>query len=77
MPYDERSNGQEISVKTSEEFEVALPETRTAGYRWVTAEKGQPIVELSSETAIPNAGATGGASHHLWRFRGISPGRQS
>jgi predicted secreted protein len=74
MQYDERSNGQEVSAKTSEEFEVVLPESRTAGYRWVISENGKPVLELLSESTIPNAGAVGGAGHHLWRFRASAPG---
>src|SRR5215469_3949954 len=74
MQYDEHSNGQEISTKTSEEFEVALPESRTAGYRWVITENGKPLLELLSETTIPNAGGVGGASDHLWRFQASAPG---
>jgi len=74
MQYDERSNGQEISAKIGEEFEVALSETRTSGYQWSVTEKGEPIVELLSDTTIANAGAVGGEGHHLSRFRAASPG---
>ena len=75
MQYDERSNGKEISPKASEEFEVVLPESRTAGYHWVITENGKPTLELLSEITIPNAGAIGGSSHHFWRFRASAPGQ--
>jgi len=74
MQYDERSNGQEISAKVGEDFEVALPETRTAGYHWVITKNGEPILELLSEETIPKAGAIGGSGHHIWRFRAVSTG---
>jgi hypothetical protein len=35
MPYDERANGREIEAEIGENIAVSLPETRTAGYRWV------------------------------------------
>jgi inhibitor of cysteine peptidase len=74
MQYDERSDGSEIKVAANDEFAVALPETRTAGYRWITTENGAPILTLSSETTIPNAGAAGGAGRHVWHFRVVSAG---
>src|SRR5690349_7110616 len=74
MQYDERSNGQEIVAKRNEEFEISLSEARTAGYQWITAEKGEPILEQLSETAIPNSGTVGGSGHHIWRFRAASTG---
>jgi predicted secreted protein len=74
MQYDERSNGQEIVAERNEEFEISLSETRTAGYHWVVAEKGESILELLSETAIPSSGAVGGSGHRIWRFRTTSPG---
>jgi len=33
MQYDERANGNENEAEVGENFEVSLPETRTAGYR--------------------------------------------
>ena len=74
MQYDERSDGAEVKAGVNGEFEVALPETRTAGYRWVTAESGEPILKLLSETTIPNAGAVGGTGQHVWHFRAVSAG---
>src|SRR5579864_2802097 len=74
MQYDERSNGQEISAKRNEEFAVALPETRTAGYHWVIREKGEPVLDPLPEVTVPNVGAVGGTGHHIWRFRVASPG---
>jgi hypothetical protein len=35
MQCDERANGSEIEAEVGENFEVLLPETRTAGYRGV------------------------------------------
>ena len=74
MQYDERSDGQEIVAQRDEEFEISLPETRTAGYHWVIREKGESVLELFSETTIPNAGAVGGSGHHIWSFRATSSG---
>ncbi len=74
MQYDEHANGKEISVAANEEFEIALPEIRTAGYRWVTAKNGEPHLQLLDETTSPNTAAVGGTGHHLWRFRAVSVG---
>ncbi len=74
MQYDERSDGQQIVATRNEEFEVSLPETRTAGYHWSIAEMGGPTLELLSEKTIPNAAGVGGSGHHIWSFRAASPG---
>lgn len=74
MQYDEHANGKEISVTANDEFEVALPEIRTAGYRWVTAKTGEPQLQLLDETTAPNTAAVGGTGRHLWRFRAVSAG---
>ena len=74
MQYDERSKDQEVAAKKGDEFEISLSETRTAGYHWVVTGKGEPVLEVLSETAIPNAGAVGGSGHRVWRFRAASPG---
>ena|SRR5579863_535089 len=74
MQYDEHSDGSEIKVALNDEFEVALPETRTAGYRWITTENGEPILKLMSEATMPNAGAVGGSGRRVWNFRAVSEG---
>lgn len=74
MQYDEHSDGSEIKVALDDEFEVALPETRTAGYHWIATENGEPILKLMSQTTNPNAGAVGGSGRSLWHFRAVSPG---
>jgi len=75
MQYDERSDSTEIKAGVNDEFEVVLPETRTAGYCWVAAESGEPILKLLSETTEPNTGAVGGAGRHVWHFRAVSAGK--
>lgn len=74
MQYDERSDGSEINGAVNDEFEIVLSETRTAGYRWVTIENGEPILQLLAERKIPNTSAVGGAGRHLWHFRAVSAG---
>ncbi len=74
MQYDEHSDGSEIKVALNDEFEVALPETRTAGYHWIIGEKGEPMLKLLSETTTPSTVSVGGSGKHLWRFRAVSAG---
>jgi predicted secreted protein len=74
MVYGESSNGLQAEVVASEEFEIALPETRTAGYRWTTVHKGEPACQLLEESSQPNTTGVGGSSIHRWRFRAVSSG---
>lgn len=74
MQYDERANGHQIGAKLNEELEISLPETRTAGYRWVTKSTGEPVCRLLQETARPNPTGVGGTGQHLWQFRAVAAG---
>ena len=74
MEYNEQANGQQVEARLKEEFEVVLPEVRTAGYRWNIVEDGQPELQLSENTSQRNAGI-GGAGQHRFHFRAVAAGR--
>lgn len=72
MQYDEKADGTEIDLSPGEEFDLALPETPTAGYRWSLNESAStcPLMEDSRAAT----GKTGGTGTHSWRFRAPSSG---
>jgi len=72
--YGETANGQHIELAMKDEFEILLPETRTAGYRWSVHKDGGPTCELIAEKSHPNTAGVGGSGTHQWRFRGVSAG---
>lgn len=74
MQYGESANGTEVEVRANEEFQIALPETRTAGFRWTVAASPGGHCELVEDKAEPNTRGVGGSGTHLWRFRATSPG---
>jgi predicted secreted protein len=74
MRYDEHANGRQIDVKLNEEFEISLPEVRTAGYRWVTKRAGAPVCQLLGETTQPNLLGVGGSGQRVWQLRAIAAG---
>ena len=74
MQYDERADGGEIDVTVPEEFEISLPETRTAGYRWQAKHSADPVVRLLEENSLPNTSGVGGTGRHVWRFQAVSAG---
>ena len=74
MQYDERASGQQIEANVNGELEISLPETRTAGYKWIVRRSGAPILELLEDKTIPRTPGVGGTGRHLWRFRVLSPG---
>ena len=74
MQYDQRSNGKAISPRVDEQFQIVLPETRTAGYRWSIVQNGEPHCELLEERSDPAPGTVGGIGAHTWRFKAASAG---
>jgi predicted secreted protein len=74
MHFDEHYDGKEISVSLNDEFEIALSEIRTAGYRWIIIENGEPAVRLLEEVSKPNSAGVGGSGLHVWRFLAVSAG---
>lgn len=73
MQYDESSNGKTIHLQMNDEFEIVLPEARTAGYRWSAIRKGEPQCELLEERSEAG-GRIGGSGTHIWQFRATSSG---
>jgi len=74
MQYDERANGHEVEARVNDELEISLPETRTAGYRWVIKSAGAPVCRLLEETTHPNSPGMGGSGQHVWRFWAVAAG---
>jgi predicted secreted protein len=74
MQYDEQANGHQVDAKLGEDFEVVLPETRTAGYRWKILQKGEPPVHLLEDNSRPSDTGVGGAGNHRWHFRAVAAG---
>jgi inhibitor of cysteine peptidase len=74
MQYDERANGREVEAKVNEELEISLPETSTAGYKWVTKGGAEPVLRLREETSQANGAGVGGSGHHLWHYQAAQAG---
>ena len=73
MQYDESSNGSEVEVSAGEEFDLSLPETQTAGYRW-TIKNGNGVECAVEESSASAAGKAGGTGSHIWHFRAPASG---
>lgn len=74
MRYDESANNQVAKVKLDDTFELVLPESRTAGYRWTLQASHEPTCTLLEDTSQPNPAGMGGSGRHCWKFRATSPG---
>jgi len=73
MQYDERANGSEVEVSAGEEFDLSLPETPTAGYRWTLKNGSQPDCPML-ESSQSGTAKVGGVGTHSWRFRAPASG---
>ncbi len=74
MRYDESANGRQINLKNGEEFEIALPEVRTAGYQWKMQNDPPAQSQLMEEKTETDPARTDGAGTHHWRFRASAEG---
>lgn len=74
MQYDQTANDSQIELARNDEFEISLPETRTAGYRWIFLSQGSPACQLLDETFSADASRLGGTGAHRWRFRAVAAG---
>ncbi len=73
MQFDETANGSAVEIPTGEEFDLSLPETQTAGYRWTLKNSAEPTCRLLRESFQPASRKTGGSGTHTWLFRaGVS-----
>jgi predicted secreted protein len=73
MTYDQRTNGQQIEATVGKEFDVSLPEARTAGYQWTLRKSGAAKCAVISESEQP-AASVGGSGTHTWHFRATKTG---
>jgi predicted secreted protein len=73
MTYDQRTNGQQIEAAIGNEFDVSLPEARTAGYQWTLRNNRASKCAMISESEQPAANV-GGSGTHTWHFRATKPG---
>lgn len=68
-------NGGERSLRVGEQFEVALPENPTTGYRWELHTPVSPALELVGDSfAPPTSGLIGAGGLHSWRFEALKEG---
>ncbi len=74
MIVDESANGREVDLSVGETLEVRLPENRTAGYQWVLATEGRPVLTSEGQAYEGAAAPPGRAGQHIWRFRATQPG---
>lgn len=74
MSFDEAASGSEVRLRSGEEFEIVLGETRTTGYRWDVVDAGVPVCRFlrdSLEAGDPTPGAPG---RHTWRIGAAQAG---
>jgi len=74
VQYGEQANGRQVDTKIHEEFEIDLPEVRTAGYKWTIVQNGGPVLQLLGDTSQPNTARVGSAGHHRWRLQAATTG---
>jgi predicted secreted protein len=72
--FEEDANGRDASIRKGELFEIALSETRTAGFKWMMEKGGDPVIALAGESTKAAPGPAGGAGMHLWQFRAMQEG---
>jgi len=70
----EHQNGQQIQLLFGQTLRVALPEVRTAGFRWSLRASDQHILSPLADDTNAASVALGGAAQHHWDFRADAVG---
>ena len=65
---DESADGGELAALVAEEFEVALTETPTTGYRWNVLADGAPVCRLERDGFAAPETTPGAPGRHTWTF---------
>jgi inhibitor of cysteine peptidase len=74
MKYGPEDDGREINLNSRDEFEINLPETRTAGYKWTADTAPDPTYEMLGDQSEVPTGTTGGSGLHHFHFRARNAG---
>jgi inhibitor of cysteine peptidase len=67
------ATGHRAELKPGQPFEIVLPETPSAGFRWQVTANGEPVAHLSGEDFQPAQGV-GGQGSRTWRFEAVAAG---
>jgi predicted secreted protein len=74
--YTEQDDGQAVSLKVGEQFEVRLAENASTGHRWQLADIDRDLLDMTRDEPIPPDSAVPGASGaHAWTFLARTPGQ--
>ena len=75
MRVDETASGSEQRLRLGEVLEVALAETRTAGYRWRIVADGAPACRVEADRPEPPGTTVPGApGRRVFRFVAVARG---
>jgi predicted secreted protein len=68
--FDQSADGREVEIARGDEFEIALSENPTTGFRWRVASDGSPACALvSDDYGAPEEGRPGRPGLRVLRFR--------
>ena len=65
----ETQDGQHIELSLHQTLRVALPEVRTAGFRWTLRASSQNVLSQLADDVNAASAAVGGATQRHWDFR--------
>ena len=73
MEVAEEDSGREVELRLHQALRIALPEVRTAGFRWNLCALKEHVLSLAEDDIHAAVGAGGTAVHH-WVFRAEEAG---
>ena len=71
----EQDNGSTIRLAIGDELELALPEHRTAGFRWYVVAAPSGVCDAIADAFEQGSSLPGAPGSHRWRFRAVAEGR--
>lgn len=74
MQFTESDDGHAIELRVGDTFEVALTETRTAGFSWTIKSAGGPVCSVVADSPENQSTTPGASGTHQWLFKVDAPG---
>ena len=76
LRFNDGNSGQTAQIPLGDDFEIALTENPSTGFRWKVNSDGAPVCTREGDEFEPGVGIGAAGTHH-WRFHAAQAGECS